>query len=176
MFGTCLILINPFVSLYTQNIHDANYYQPIFAVLITIANMFFCMREPYRFLVLAAGKFKETNFGAVMEVIINFALSIILINRYGLIGVAIGTLIAVVYRFVYLVVYLNKNILYKQYRDYFRNSAKTFILIFFNSIAAILLDFRGCTFIQFCFYGTVIFVIEIMISLFLFFRGFVMSK
>lgn len=176
MFGTCLILINPFVSLYTQNINDANYYQPIFAVLITIANMFFCMREPYRFLVLAAGKFKETNFGAVMEAIINLALSIILINQYGLIGVAIGTLIAVVYRFVYLVVYLKKNILYKQYRDYFRNSAKTCILIFFNSTAVILLDFRGCTFIQFCFYGTVIFVIEIVISLFLFFRGFIMSK
>lgn len=170
MFGTCLILINPFVSLYTQNIHDANYYQPIFAILITIANMLFCMREPYRFLVLAAGKFKETNFGAIMEAIINLALSLILITRYGLIGVAIGTLIAVLYRYVYLIVYLKKNILQKQFRSYLGDIVKTSILLFINVIIAILLDLRECTFFQFCIFGFVIFVLESVISFFMFFK------
>lgn len=170
MFGTCLILIVPFVSLYTQNIHDANYYQPIFAILITVANMFFCIREPFRFLVLAAGKFKETNFGAVMEVIINLALSLILITRYSLIGVAIGTLIAVVYRFVYLIVYLKKNVLQKRFRSYLGDAIKTSALLCINIVIAVLMDLRECTFIQFCILGFVIFVFESAISFFLYFK------
>lgn len=170
MFGTCLILIIPFVSLYTQNIHDANYYQPIFAIIITVANMFFCIREPFRFLVLAAGKFKETNFGAVMEAILNLALSLILITRYGLIGVAIGTLIAVVYRFVYLIVYLKKNVLQKPFRSYLSDVIKTSVLLCINIVIAILMDFRECTFIQFCILGFVIFVLESAGSFFLYFK------
>lgn len=170
MFGTCLILIIPFVSLYTQNIHDANYYQPIFAILITVANMIFCIREPFRFLVLAAGKFKETNFGAVMEAILNLALSLILITRYGLIGVAIGTLIAVVYRFVYLIVYLKKNVLQKPFRSYLSDVIKTSVLLCINIVIAILMDFRECTFIQFCILGFVLFVLESVISFFLYFK------
>lgn len=176
MFGTCLILINPFVSLYTQNIQDANYYQPVFSVLITIANMFFCMREPYRYLVLAAGKFRETNFGAVMEAIINLVLSIVLVDRYGLIGVSVGTLIAVMYRFAYLIVYLKKDILHKQYRDYLGSMVKTLILMFFNVIVVVLLDFRVCTFIQFCFYGAVVFMLECGFAFSLFGKGFLRNK
>lgn len=170
MFGTCLILIVPFVSLYTQNIHDANYYQPIFAILITVANMFFCIREPFRFLALAAGKFKETNFGAVMEAVINLALSLILITRYGLIGVAIGTLVAVVYRFVYLIVYLKKNILHKRFRSYLCDAVKTSLLLCINILIAVLIDLRVCTFIQFCILGFVIFVLESAGSFFLYFK------
>ena len=61
-----------------------------------------------RLLVLAGGKFKETNFGAVAEAVINLGMSLLLITKFGLIGVAVGTLAAIAFRLIYLVWYLHK--------------------------------------------------------------------
>lgn len=112
-FSTCILLINPFVSLYTTGINDANYFQPGFATIIVIANMLYVLREPYRLLILAAGKFRETNFGAIIEAVLNLSISTLLVWKYGLIGVAIGTLIATIYRMLYFVRYLSWNVLKK---------------------------------------------------------------
>ena len=55
LFSTCLLLINQFVSIYTAGISDANYFQPLFALIMVLAQFSFCIRESYRFLVLAGG-------------------------------------------------------------------------------------------------------------------------
>lgn len=49
------------------------------------------------------------------EAMINIALSIILASRYGLIGVTIGTNIAVLFRMVFYAFYLSKNILNRKF-------------------------------------------------------------
>lgn len=43
--------------------------------------------------------------------ILNLLITVILVFNYGLIGVAIGTLAALVYRTIYLALYLSKNII-----------------------------------------------------------------
>lgn len=111
LFFCCALLINPFIQIYTTGITDTEYYQPIFSFVIVLANMIYVIREPYRLLVLAGGKFKETNFGAFAEAIINLGMSLLLITKFGLIGVAIGTLVAIVFRLIYLVWYLHKDII-----------------------------------------------------------------
>ena len=120
MFATCLLMINSFVGIYTKGITDANYFQPVFALIIVIANMIYCVREPYRIMILSAGKFKETNFGSIAEAIINLGLSIVLVQKYGLIGVAIGTLVAITYRMIYFICFLKKDVLYLPYKRYFK--------------------------------------------------------
>lgn len=114
-FFCCIVLINPFVQIYTTGVNDADYFQPVFAFIIVLANMIYVIREPYRLLVLAGGKFKETNFGSIGEAVINLGLSFILIIKFGLIGVAIGTLAAMVFRLCYLLWYLKRDILKKRY-------------------------------------------------------------
>lgn len=118
LFSTCILLVNPFVQLYTKGVKDAPYYQPTFAAIIVLAQFVFCIREPYRFMILSAGKFKETNFGSIMEAVLNICISLILINLIGLPGVAIGTLIAIGYRFVYFIVFLKKNIVFIELKEY----------------------------------------------------------
>lgn len=118
LFCTCLLLINPFVAIYTTDIYDVDYYQPGFALVILAANLIYCFREPFRLLILAAGKFKETNFGSIMEAVLNVGVSLVLIPIWGLTGVAIGTLTAVTYRLVYFVVYLKKSMMKLDVRRY----------------------------------------------------------
>lgn len=110
LFGTTLIMIVPFISIYTKGVTDANYIQPLFALLITIAGFFNCIRIPYQNLVEAAGHFKQTKVGAYFEAVMNVTISIICVFKFGLIGVAIGTVFATLFRTIQFSVYMCKHI------------------------------------------------------------------
>lgn len=112
LFTLTGLLIIPFVSIYTAVITDFNYIYPAFGVILTVAQALFCLRMPYTQVVLAAGHFKQTQSSAIIEASLNVIISIVLVRRFGLVGVAIGTAIAMGYRTVYLAVYVSKNILY----------------------------------------------------------------
>ena len=111
LFTCAILLIVPFVTLYTKGIVDADYVQHGFGHLLVISEFIWAIRLPYNSLVLAAGHFKQTKIGAWVECIVNILLSIILVRRYGLIGVAIGTTVAMTIRSIEIINYVNKNIL-----------------------------------------------------------------
>lgn len=111
LFSCIAILIVPFVQVYTKGIIDANYYQPLFGWLLTFATAAYCLRLPYNIMVLSAGHYKQTQASAIIEMSINLVLSILLVSKFGLIGVAIGTLVAMTYRTIYLAYYLSNNII-----------------------------------------------------------------
>ena len=120
-FSVTAILIVPFVRVYTAGITDADYIVPVFAGLITLAQASYCYRLPYNIMVLAAGHYKQTQWSAITEAAINVVTSVILVFRFGLIGVAIGTFTAMVYRTVYLAVYLKKNILHRPLQHFLKH-------------------------------------------------------
>ena len=120
MFSVVFLLILPFVHVYTMEAHDANYIQPLFAYIFLMATMFFCVRTPYYIMVQSAGHFKETQNSAIYEVLINVVVSITLVFNYDLVGVAIGTLLAMIYRTFYLAHYLSKNVLYLPFTNFLK--------------------------------------------------------
>lgn len=105
------VLIMPFIFFYTKGISDANYIRPIFALIMIVAQYIEVLKKPYFDLVLAKGDFKQTKNGAWIESILNIVISFILVWYWGIIGVAIGTLISVSIRTVEIVHYTSKNIL-----------------------------------------------------------------
>lgn len=110
IYTTTGIMIVPFALLYTSGVNDISYNQPLFAFIFTISGCFASFRIPYQTIVEAAGHFKQTRNGAIAEAAINIILSVILVWKYGLIGVAIGTLAATVFRSVQYAVYLSMHI------------------------------------------------------------------
>ena len=66
-------------------------------------------------MVQAAGHFKETQKAALIEPIINIIISLVAVKQFGLIGVTFGTVVSLLYRAIYLIVYLHSNILHLQY-------------------------------------------------------------
>ena len=130
------IMILPFVQIYTNEITDANYIVPLFSVLIVTANASFCLRMPYYIMVQAAGHCKETQSSAIIEASLNVVISVALVRRYGLVGVAIGTLIAMLYRSIYLAWYLEGNILFRPFKYFFIHmivDAATVVLIIMST-------------------------------------------
>ena len=107
----CCILILPFVSFYTAGVAGTDYRQPLFAVLLICGSMASCLKMPYHIAITAAGHYRETRLGALGEVTLNLLISLILIRPLGLIGVAAGTLAAMLFRLFYSVWYLSGAIL-----------------------------------------------------------------
>ena len=132
---TCgLFLITPFIRVYTSNVHDANYEQYVFGYLLTLAEMAYCYRDPYVTASYAAGHFRQVTGYAVIEVVINLAISLAMVSRFGIVGVALGTLISMIYRGIAHVIYLRKNILYRNPMIAFKK-----ILVFGGSAAVIMM-------------------------------------
>lgn len=102
------LLITPFVMIYTNGIKDTNYYQPIFGAVLVLAEAMYLLRTPHVSLAYAANKFKEITTPAYIEAVINILISIILIKKMGLIGIAIGTLVGMIYRGAFHVYYTSK--------------------------------------------------------------------
>jgi len=133
---TCaLILIVPFVGVYTSDIYDANYIRPLFATLIVLSEFVWSIRLPYSSITLAAGHFKETKKGAVVEALVNIILSVILVIKFKIVGVAIGTLIAMIIRTIEFLYHTNKYILE---RNLFISIKKIFVTVFEVIIICIL--------------------------------------
>ena len=116
VFSCALVLIVPFVQLYTIGVTDINYAMPAFGAVVVIAQMVMCIRQPYLTVVRAAGHYKQTRNGAIIEAGINLVTSIILTYFFGIIGVAIGTLIANLFRTLQFALYLQGNILNRPFR------------------------------------------------------------
>lgn len=138
LFSCGAILIVPFVMLYTKGINDANYNQPIFATLLVLAEFFYCIRDPYVQATSAAGMFGAMAPYAYIEATMNIVLSIILIKNHGIIGVAIGTIVAMIFRMIAQIIIVNKSVLGKSsVLSYF----KVFILTIFLVTVYFLADF-----------------------------------
>ena len=110
-FGCCAILILPFIQVYTDGITDANYYQPAFAMLITAANAVHCLRLPYNIVILAAGDYKNTQRCYIIAAVLNIVISVVTVFYFGLIGVAIGTLVALAYQTIWMAIYNSRHLI-----------------------------------------------------------------
>ncbi len=137
LFSVTAVMIVPFIRIYTAGITDADYIQPLFAITLVLAALVACLRTPYHSITIAAGHFRQTQWAAYGEAAINILMSVLMVSRYGLIGVAIGTLSATLFRFIYYVFYLKNTILFRPPSLFIRRqliNAAVFALIFIPGV------------------------------------------
>ena len=111
LFGAAMVLILPFVRLYTAGVTDTNYIQPVFAGVLLLSDALYCLTLPCYNLPIAAGKLKESRAGAYGEAVISAVVSVVLVFWNPLVGVAGGALAAMLFKSVYLIVFSGKQIL-----------------------------------------------------------------
>lgn len=167
LFLVALRLFVPFVKLYTRGVNDVQYVDDFLALLFVIVAMLTAMRVPMLLTINYAGHFKQTTFQTVAESIINIAVSIVGVLRFGIHGALIGTVVALLYRTNDVIIYSNVRILkrsaVKTYRFHLINILVTVALWYLYEIccpavdnyAKILLCGTLLTIISFlCFFGT----------------------
>lgn len=115
LFSCTSVLILSFMKVYTSGVHDINYQRPLFSFVLIMAELLFCFRMPYYSIITALGKYKETAFGAVLEALINISVSVLLIWKLGILGVAIGTFVAMLFRLIYMMSFTHNKILKRDF-------------------------------------------------------------
>ena len=126
LFSTAAIVLTPFIKLYTRGVTDAQYIRPHFGIVMLIAEALYCIRLPYQYAIYAAGHFKQTRNGAIAEAIMNIIISIILVFKFGIIGVAYGTLVSMLYRTIQFIWYYHAKLL--QSKDGIKSEIKKYII------------------------------------------------
>ena len=114
LFSCCSVLIVPFVKIYTAGVTDVSYVEPWFALMLCLAEMIYCVRDPSSIIIYSANMFREISKYAYIEAILNVGISLVLVVRFGLIGVAIGTLVSIGMRYCAQMVFLSKNIIFRK--------------------------------------------------------------
>ena len=135
LFGCTSILIVPFISVYTFGITDANYLQPIFAVLLVLTHAGRCLRLPYNILILAGGHYKETQSNYVVATVMNIAFSIFCTYCFGLVGVAVGSFVALYYQMFWMADYDSKNFIKWDKKHFYKQLLVDFITIIIATIS-----------------------------------------
>jgi len=165
-FTCCMVLIVPFVSVYIKEVSDINYIRPLFATILVLSEFVHSIRLPYSSLTLAVGHFKETMKGAWVETILNISLSIILVIKFGLIGVAIGTLVAMLVRTSEFIYHTNKYVLKRSILI----SIKKVILIVIETILIVLCsnllpEFSITSYLSWFIYAVIVFMFASFITI-----------
>ena len=174
MFTCGIILITPFVLVYMSDAKDADYNQKLFGIILTQAEMIYCVRDSYVSAAYSAGHFKQISKYAYIEAIMNITVSIVLVYKFGLIGIAVGTLISMIYRMVCHIYYVKKNILFRDYKKPLKAALIFFsleILCYFGITS--LIKFNIDSYISFFIYGAITFSIVsaiTVLALFVFYR------
>ncbi len=141
LYVVTYLLILPFLKLYTASM-DLNYIIPTLPWLYISIEILTVGRQAMMKTIEVAGHFKETQWRAVVEVVLNMVVSIVAVvfckhlwgEIGGLYGVLFGTIIAMLYRTIDINIYANKRILK-------RSSWKTFGIILTNLCLFVLVVF-----------------------------------
>ena len=105
--GVAVVMITPFVGVYTRGVTDIEYIDMWLPILFTLILLLNLLRSPSVMAVNVSGAFKETQKGAIVEAIINLTVSLALFftTKLGLYGLLIGTVCSYIYRTIDLISY-----------------------------------------------------------------------
>lgn len=157
LFTCAGLLIVPFMKVYMKGVTDAEYIRPAFGYILVLANAMYSIRIPYHSVVYAAGHYRQTRNGAFAEAGINIIVSAILVYFFGIVGVAVGTLVAMTFRTVQYVFYLKKNILKRSTRFFFKRILISFLIVTISALTVrIIPDFGTSGYLNWAFYACVV--------------------
>ena len=105
------VFLLPLIQIYTKGIDDANYTNVYLVLLFVIMNLLANGKLPSNHVLEYSGKFEETRSHAIIEMIINIAVSVAAILMWGICGAILGTIVALLYRGSMMIYYSNKNVL-----------------------------------------------------------------
>ena len=174
IFTITALLITPFVMIYTQSINDADYYQPLFGVLLVLSEGLYLLKLPHIDLAYAAKKFKEIARPALIESLINIVVSSILAGRFGLVGVIIGTIAAMVYQLIFQIRFSSKILGRKQRAFYKKMTVFGFTSLLVGTLCHFVISPVKYGIISWIIHGiifTIITILAYFVTIIVFFRS-----
>lgn len=146
LYCVATIFIIPFLKLYTAGVTDVNYFDKLLPYLFVATYLLSNGRSAAQRVIEYAGHFKLTQDRSIIESAINVVVSLVGVVKFGIYGVLLGTIAALLYRTNDMILYSSKRLLkrspFKTYLKWGTNLVLyiTFIIIFNKILLKITLD------------------------------------
>lgn len=111
LYSITYVFLLPFLKLYTQGVTDVEYLDPKLPFLFIFYHLLSSGRSACNQTINVAGHFKLTQNRAIAESAINIVVSLLCVWRFGIYGVLMGTIAALLYRTNDMILYANRKIL-----------------------------------------------------------------
>lgn len=138
LYSIANFFILPFIKLYTSGVTDVNYLDAKLPLLFIATYLLSCGRSAPNQAINFAGHFKKTQNRAIAEAAINLTVSVIAVQFFGIYGVLVGTIAALLYRSNDIIIYANRKVLSRKvwitYRRWLVNLAVFVIVLFINRL------------------------------------------
>jgi len=176
LLSCSVVLIIPFVTVYTAGVYDVSYYRPLFALLICIATFFNIARVPYVTIVNIAGRFKETQVPVLIETGLCVILSVVLVQFVGIAGVAMALIISRMFRTVVFAFYVSRHLVIRSFWVFMRRmlvSGLTAVVIV-AICHALPLEMTSVSYFAWVLYALPVFAVALCVSavsVLIFYRG-----
>lgn len=168
LFTVTGVMIVPFVKLYSHGVTDVNYVRPVFAYLLVLAELFYCVRSIYSTIILNAGHYRQTQVNAVMEATVNIVVSLIFIKKMGITGVAVGTLSGMIVRTIMDVRYLSKNIVHRTPKLFLKSFGTNAIIFGGSSLICHVIPIKVVGWGSWVFFAFIVFIITLLFAVLLY--------
>ena len=116
IYGITMVMMLPFISVYTRGLTDVNYYSPVLAFVIVLNGLLYNIKTPQSMLIVSAGMYKETRWRVTVQGVIIIVMGVLLGIPFGLPGIVLGSCLSNLYRTVDLLFFVPKRITYNKAR------------------------------------------------------------
>lgn len=110
VYGTAMVMIMPFIRVYTDGISDANYDVPLYGFLFTLSGLLYNLKTPEGMIVISAGMYRETRLQTTIQGLLPIVVGAALAPKLGITGILLGLIASDVYRNIDLWIFVPKNI------------------------------------------------------------------
>lgn len=105
LYCICRYLMNPFLAIYTSGVNDISYVNPYLPWLFAVFYLLHNGRTSSATVINIAQRFQDTKWRSIFESIINITVSVVCVIRFGIYGVLLGTIAALLYRSNDMIIY-----------------------------------------------------------------------
>lgn len=110
VYGASLLLITPFISLYTKGVSDADYILPVLGAMCVLNGFLYNLKTPQGMLVVSAGMYRQTRWQSTAQGLIALICGFIGVQIFGLYGIIGGLMLSNIYRDIDLLFFVPKHI------------------------------------------------------------------
>lgn len=165
LYSVTVVIILPFIRLYTFGVTDTEYILPLVSVLITLQGFLNNIKTPQAMLVISAGLYKETRLQSTAQASLVVIVGCLLTPFLGVYGILIGLLCSETYRMIDLMLFIPKTVTGLNWKITARRVV-IMLMIFVLSVGASRLWPISCLgYLNWVMFASVVFITEFVVVL-----------
>lgn len=148
VYSVSFVMLMSFVNIYTLDITDANYNQPIIGFLFVLNGLLYNLKTPQGTLVISAGLYKETRWRTLIQALIIITVGIALAPTLGIVGILLASCLSNIYRDIDLLCFVPKYITKTKIKETIKNWIMLVLIILLTILPACYIEINPNNFIE----------------------------